>query len=270
MSASFGVKRLRHVGSAPRVFALKTLVTQKLYRKMIPYAATYIYICVLYIYIYILCFTKCIINVFQRIGNCVQSGWWWLMTDVMFVADSSEVAFPLSQQQQLEPQIGPLEWLGISPHFPISHVSTSLRNHRPPCFDLLGIGRSLKFWTPWSYLRVFGYKMLQVSWYLHESVYPMYLFPLKVCEYHCNSLLVWPLSAWPAWHLTASYSVSQHFSIQMQGTKAATTVVCLPYLGHLKLQSRTIGVSLDGVERLKETDLQWLKKHWETVPYSST
>jgi hypothetical protein len=24
------------------------------------------------------------------------------------------------------------------------------------------------------------------------------------------------------------------------------------------------------VERLKETDLQWLKKHWETVPYSST
>jgi hypothetical protein len=42
----------------------------------------------------------------------------------------------------------------------------------------------------------------------------------------------------------------------MQGTKAATTVVCLPYLGHLKLQSRTIGVSLDGVERLKETDLQ--------------
>ena len=44
MSASFGVKRLRHVGSAPRVFALKTLVTQKLYRKMIPYAATHAYI----------------------------------------------------------------------------------------------------------------------------------------------------------------------------------------------------------------------------------
>ena len=34
------------------------------------------------VYIYILCFTKCIINVFQRNGNCVQSGWWWLMTDL--------------------------------------------------------------------------------------------------------------------------------------------------------------------------------------------
>ena len=86
-----------------------------------------------------------------------------------------------------------------------------------PCFDLLGIGRSLKSDPGRSLEAIFVYlatkccKFLNMHEYIH--VYPMYLFPLKVCEYHSNSLLVWPLFSLISYsilqHLTASQNIAE-------------------------------------------------------------